>query len=126
MPNVWGIHNDRLTDELIQGGFISIGWDGTGDLTEIRNGRDGIKSVLSEMQPDSSPMSIANQAGTLLRFRDKMQPGDVIVAPYRPDGTVNLGVITGEYTYHPSEPTHRHRRTVEWKKLGIPRSVFTR
>ena len=44
---IWGIHNDTLTHELVDEGFISIGWDGLGDLTQIRRGREGLKKALT-------------------------------------------------------------------------------
>ena len=27
MNSMWGIHNDTLTTELVDKGFVSIGWD---------------------------------------------------------------------------------------------------
>lgn len=123
--NIWGIHNDTLTIELIDEGFISIAWDQVGDLREIRGGREGLKRILSDLLPDAKPRSIAGQAGVLFRFRDEMQPGDVVVAPYKPDSTINLGVISSEYYFDGQAGTHRHRRKVEWKKIGLPRTVFT-
>lgn len=33
---IWDIHNDTLTHKLVGQGFVSIGWDGLGDLTQIR------------------------------------------------------------------------------------------
>ncbi|PWD51854.1 restriction endonuclease [Serinibacter arcticus] len=123
---MWGIHNDTLTHDLVDQGFISIGWDAVNrDLRTIPGGRDGLKDALTVAHPDAKPRGIANWAGTLARFRDEMQVGDVVVAPYKPDSTVNIGVITGEYSFHPEQPTHRHRRPVAWKKVGLSRTVFT-
>jgi hypothetical protein len=79
--NVWGVHNNVLTNELTDEGFISIGWDELDSLSDISGGREGLKARLSELNPDAKPRSIAGQAGTLVRFRDDMQVGDVIVAP---------------------------------------------
>ncbi|APF32955.1 restriction endonuclease [Microbacterium paludicola] len=123
--NVWGIHNDSLTTELVEEGFISIGWDDQPDLRGIRDGRQGLKRALAEQHPDAKPGSIAARAGVLVRFRDEMNVGDVVVAPYKPDSTINLGVISSDYYFEPDAPTHRHRRRVEWGKIGLPRTVFT-
>ncbi len=126
MTNTWGIHNDTLADELVTGGFVSVGWDELNlDLRTIRNGREGLKAELARAFPGKKPMAIANWAGTITRFRDDIQVGDIVVAPYRPDGTINLGVVTSDYEFVADAPTHRHRRRVEWKKLGLSRSVFT-
>lgn len=123
--NIWGIHNDTLTSELVDDSFISVGWDEVGDLGQIPRGRDGIKQVLADQEPNAKQRSIANQAGVLFRFRDEMRVGDTVIAPYKPDSTINIGVITGTYEYVADAPTHRHRHTVEWKKIGIPRTVFS-
>ncbi|UOQ57031.1 restriction endonuclease [Leucobacter allii] len=123
--NIWGIHNDTLTNELVDDAFISLGWDEVGDLRKIPHGREGIKRVLADQEPNAKQRSIANQAGVLFRFRDEMRVGDTVIAPYKPDSTINIGVIIGGYEYVVDAPTHRHRHAVEWKKIGIPRTVFS-
>lgn len=125
MSSIWGVHNDTLTTELLDGGFVSIGWDELGDLNATPPGRDAIKAALAATYPDRKPGAIATWAGILSRFRDEMQPGDVVVAPYKPDSTINIGVVAGPYTYVADAPTHRHRRPVAWKKIGVSRTVFT-
>ncbi|GAA4628655.1 restriction endonuclease [Cellulomonas oligotrophica] len=125
MNSTWGVHNDTLTTELLDGGFVSIGWDDLPDLRTIPDGRDGLKAALAAVFPDKKPQAIASWAGTLLRFRDEMQVGDLVVAPYRPSSTINLGVVTGPYTYDASAPTHGHRRPVTWRKVSVSRTVFT-
>lgn len=122
---VFGVHNDALTDELIDGGFVSIGWDEIGDLREVGLARDQLKAALAAKYPDDKPRAIAAWAGTLLRFADEISEGDVVVAPYRPDSTINIGIVTGPYEFHPEAPTHRHRRRVRWEKLGLSRTVFS-
>lgn len=122
---VWGIHNDKLTTELVDEGFVSIGWDMMGDLDRIPDGREGLKRALAEKVPEENHKAIPGWAGVLLRFRDEIQPGDVIVAPYKPTSTINIGVVSGNYEYAASEPTHRNRRQIDWKKVGLPRTVFT-
>lgn len=123
--NVWGIHNDTLTTELMEGGFVSIGWDEVSDLSQISGSREGLKDALNLALPDSNPRAIAGWAGILLRFRDEIKQGDVIVAPYKPDSTINIGVVTDEYEFIATAETHRHRRRVEWKKTGLSRTIFT-
>lgn len=125
MTNLWGIHNDTLTSELIDGGFVSIGWDPLGDLRTLGTSREELKASLAAVYPDRKPLAIAGWAGTLLRFRDEMQVGDIVVAPYKPDSTINIGIISGGYEYVSDAPTHRHRRRVEWKQIGISRTVFS-
>ncbi len=126
MTKVWGVHNDRFNTELVEGGFISVGYDEMNlDLREVEFDRDALKSALTAAMPDEKPRAIAGWAGVLLRFGSEIAEGDVIVAPYRPDNTINIGVVTGPYEFHAAEPTHRHRRKVRWEKLGVSRTVFT-
>ena len=126
MTNMWGVHNDTLATELIDGGFVSIGWDALDfDLTSIGSSRDDLKSVLSGTFPNRKPGAIAGWAGILHRFVYQMKPGDVVVAPYKPDSTINIGVVVGDYQFVADAPTHRHRRPIQWSKLGVPRTVFT-
>lgn len=125
MTTIWGVHNDTLTTELIDEGFISIGWDHVGDLGNIRGGREGIKRELAKLSPDAKPRAIAGWAGVLVRMRDEMEVGDIVVAPYKPNSTINIGVITSDYEFSADAPTHQHRRRVEWGKVGLSRTIFT-
>ena len=125
MTNMWGVHNDTLTTELVDEGFVSVGWDPLGDLTALGASRGELKEHLASVYPDRKPMAVAAWAGSLLRFRDAMQPGDIVVAPYRPDSTINIGIITGDYYFDASAEMHRHRRRVEWKRTGVSRTVFS-
>jgi restriction system protein len=106
----WGIHNDTLTTELLDEGFVSIGWDELGDLNRIAGGREGLKSALDLERPGRKPGAIAGWAGVLIRFRDEIEVGDVVVAPYKPDSTINIGVVTGDY-YYAAEASMKSERS---------------
>lgn len=125
VTKMWAIHNDTMTYELLDQGFISIGWDEIGDLRNIGNSRDDIKASVSSAYPDIKPGAVPVWAGTLLRFRDGMQAGDIVVAPFKPDSTLNIGTITSDYYFESQADTHRHRRRIEWKKVGLSRTVFS-
>jgi restriction system protein len=54
-----------------------------------------------------------------------MQVGDVIVYPSKADRMVNIGLVTGEYTYDPAASAeYPHRRAVEWRR-HVSREEFT-
>lgn len=125
MVKVWGVHNDKLADELIEGGFISIGWDQVGDLRTIGLDRDQLKRRLADIYPNVKPRAIAGWAGNLIRFGGEIEIGDVIVAPYRADNTINIGTVTGPYEFHLDVPIHRHRHAVRWDRLSVSRTVFS-
>ena len=50
---MWGIHNDALTYELVDQGFVSIGWDAIGDLRKIGPTRQDFKEATLAAYPDS-------------------------------------------------------------------------
>lgn len=82
--SVWEIHNDTMTTELIDDGFISIGWDDLGALKAIGGGREGLKRALSNSEPEAKPRSIAAQAGML-----RLQPCAFYLVRF-PNATVDL------------------------------------
>jgi restriction system protein len=125
MTNMWGVHNDTLDTDLVDGGFVSIGWDPLGDLRQIGSSREDLKAALTNTYPSKKPRAIAGWTGILHRFAYEIEIGDVVVAPYKPDGTINIGVVVGPYEFASGAATHRHRRPVEWRRLGVSRIVFT-
>lgn len=120
----WGIHNDRLGDQLYREGFISIGWDEIGDLDAIGDDRDKLKQILADSIADAKPGAIPVWAGILHRFAFDMRPGDRVISPYKADGTLNFGLVDGPYEFHPEVDEHRHRRRIKWVKTGVPRGIF--
>lgn len=123
MKTIWGIHNDALTDELVDEGFVSIGWE-IGDIRAIGSGRTQLKEALERRYPDEKPGAYPVWAGILLRFAFEMEPGDIVIAPNKRDSTLNFGRIVGPYEFEVSEPVHPHRRRVEWLNTGVSRGLF--
>ena len=121
---MWGIHNDTLGAELVQEGFISIGWEEMPDLLTVPGGRDGLKELVRRTYPQLKPGAVPVWAGTLHRFASELQVGDLVVAPYKPDSTLNFGVVEGDYEYHPDVAKHPHRRRVRWQRTGVARGLF--
>ncbi|GAB3707422.1 restriction endonuclease [Mariniluteicoccus flavus] len=123
MTRMWGIHNDALGAELVEKGFVSIGWE-IGDLREIGPERAAIRTALERTYPASKPGAFPVWAGILYRFAFEMTPGDLVVAPYKADSTLNFGVVDGPYEFHPEVPRHQHRRRVRWLRTGVARGLF--
>lgn len=93
---VWGLHNDTLTTELTEENFVSLSWDTISDLSHIPGGREGLKAELARIIPEERHKAIPTWAGMLFRFREEMQIGDIVVAPYKPDSTINIGIISSD------------------------------
>lgn len=124
MGKMWGIHNDALGSELVEQGFISIGWERMPDLRTLGDDMSRIKDRLRAEYPTAKAGAIPVWAGVLRRFAFEMTEGDVVVAPFKADSTLNFGVVAGPYEYHDSVDVHPHRRRVTWRKTGVARSHF--
>jgi restriction system protein len=124
MTIVWGIHNDQLGAELFEQGFISIGFAGVGDVRKIGNHKDAMKLAIQRANPYAKAGAIPVWTGIVLRFAYEMKVGDLVIAPFKRDSTLNFGVITGEYTFNDEVPIHKHRRTVKWFQTGVARAKF--
>jgi restriction system protein len=122
---MWGVHNNQPQLDLVANKFIAIGWDELGDLGSIGDDKHTMQERVAATYPQTKPGAIPGAAGVLLKFGFRMQPGDLVVSPYKPDSTLNFGRITGSYYYDSSAELYRNRRPVEWLRTGVPRTEFT-
>ena len=124
MKKMWGIHNDALGSELVDEGFISISWEAMPDLRSVGDDMVRMKAAVHAAYPTAKPGAVPVWAGVLRRFAFEIAEGDLVVAPYKADSTLNFGVVTGPYEHHTDVPRHPHRRRVKWLKTGVARSLF--
>ncbi|OKL50419.1 restriction endonuclease [Boudabousia marimammalium] len=122
---IWGLHNDVLGQELLDGGFISIGWPAVGDLRQIGNDQLKMREAVARVFPAAKPGAIPVWAGMLRRFAFEAQVGDVVIFPSKHDRSLNFGRITGSYEYDSSRSLQPHLRRVQWLKTGVARSLFS-
>jgi restriction system protein len=122
----WGIHMEWDNGTIPQDTKdIAIGWPALGDLNVLPSSRDAFKAALTKAYPEAKPGAVPVMAGVLYRFAKEMDPGDVIVYPSKTDRVVNVGLLSGGYTFLPSvEPEYPHRRRVDWK-VHAPRAQFS-
>lgn len=122
---MWVVRNDQFDAELLDRGFVSIGWDDVGALTALGDDPSRIREGLERAYPGAKPRAYALWAGILRRFAFEMAPGDVVIAPSSATSTLSFGIVDGGYEFV-DEPEHRHRRRVRWIKSGVARSLFPR
>ena len=120
---IWGIHtkDDSL---FLRQSIIAIGWREMGDLSKIPASREEFKTKYIETYPDAKKGSIPTGSGMLYRFCHEIQIGDIIVYPSKIDRMINIGEVTGSYSYDPNQPEYVQVRTVKWLK-HLPRTVFS-
>ena len=120
---IWGIHTK---DEalFLKDNKIAIGWKEIGNLRDIPANRDGFKAEYIKAFPDAKKGSIPTGVGMLYRFCYETQIGDYIVYPSKSDRMINIGEVTGDYTYVPDAREYVQQRDVKWLK-HIPRTSFS-
>lgn len=126
MTTVWGLHNNHPDLDLVENGFVSIGWIEIGDLRKLGPGKEQMKALVARAYPTAKPGAIPVWAGVLIRFAFEMKPGDIVIYPYKPDSTLNFGRVESDYYYEDAAPMHRHRRRVAWLETGVPRAKFSK
>lgn len=120
---IWGIHTQ---DEalFLKDGKIAIGWREIGDLGVIPANRDDFKTKYMQVFPDAKKGSIPTSVGMLYRFCHEIQIGDYVVYPSKSDRMINIGEVTGDYTYVADAHEYVQQRDVKWLK-HIPRTSFS-
>ena len=100
---IWGIHT---TDEelFLKNHKIAIGWREIGNLREIPDNRDDFKTKYSQVYPDAKKGIILTNVGMLYRFCCEMNIGDYVIYPSKSDRMINIGEVTGDYTYVANAP----------------------
>lgn len=126
MAVLWGIHNNEKSLDLIGGGFISVGWEELGDLSEIPIDRDDLKLRLAAAFPSAKPGAIPVWAGLLWRFIKEVQVGDYVLSPRKADRTISFGVIDSDFYVEAGEQLHPNRRRVKWIQTGVSRDEFSK
>ncbi len=125
MARLWGIHNNEKSLDLIGGGFISVGWEELGDLSQIQVDREELKLRLAATYPTAKPGAIPIWAGLLWRFIREMQVGDYVVSPRKADRTLSFGVIDSDFYVEPGADLHPNRRRAKWIETGVSRDEFS-
>jgi restriction system protein len=77
MKTMWGIHNDALGAELVDEGFISVGWEAMPDLRTIGDDMTRMKQTVQAKYPSAKPGAVPVWAGVLRRFAFDMAEGDL-------------------------------------------------
>jgi restriction system protein len=78
MATIWGVHNDHPSLDLVDNGFIRVGWDEIGDLRQIGDDMEAMKERVAAAYSYAKPGAVPVWAGVLHRFAFEMTPGDTL------------------------------------------------
>ena len=102
-----GTGDNEVRSECLKNGHIRIGWDGYGkDITDETDfTKDGGRVVLNA-------------------FINRMQIGDVVFSCYSASTIDAIGIIEGEYEWHPEYNHYRRLRKVKWLIKDIRENIL--
>ena len=115
-----------LFDEGIEGGYALMGGSANTDWSdekyashdEILRGCQEDESITEEVHSGSGEVEHINS------FRNRLKVGDILIVSKGNKFFRAIGVVKGEYEYHPHEG-YNHRRSVNWiwvDNNGVPAS----
>jgi restriction system protein len=118
MSKSWMVRAERdgrLFDAFKEKLAVAIGWNGVGDLSNVKT-RKAITDLVTAAWPEMKPQSVAMAAGQLHRFVNEVEVGDMVVT-YNPSRRVYLiGEIASPYRYDTSiDPEDAHVRPAHWQ-----------
>ena len=77
-----------------------------GNLDSITPEREAFKAKYLKVYPDAKPGSVPTSAGMLYRFCHEVQIGDYVVYPSKSNRMINIGQVTGEYSFDDGQPMY--------------------
>ncbi|OFW33940.1 MAG: hypothetical protein A3J28_05635 [Acidobacteria bacterium RIFCSPLOWO2_12_FULL_60_22] len=109
--------------ECYQAGVIAVGWSRVGDLNHIAT-RGQLKRKL-ERTEDENPKTIAQWAGALWNFRNKVSQADIVICPDRDSRRYYIGQVLSRRVFHDTSSlgggcSFAHRRKVRWLRVVNP------
>lgn len=120
-----GSDNDDLFEEAIDGGYTLLSWEDI-DWSDAKysSAEEILKSCEAEGEIEGPVSSSSGQVSITNAFRNRLNIGDVVVVSKGNPLVRAVGIVTGEYEYHPRpEGNYSHRREVKWlwhDTKGIP------
>ena len=105
--------NDKEA-EALRNGVCIAGWDKISDFLKFKDEAD-LRHAITSKYPAKNNMGVAGWIGQILRFRDEISIGDIVVMPSKLSPVFHIGVVTGDYEYAATPGgKFRHRHPVKW------------
>ncbi len=98
-------------DIMKENGYVAIGWNLLGDLSELKyetESRNKLKSLMLEKYNEKGGF-----AQEIFNFVTKIEKGDVILAIEKSEQVLGIGKVVGDY-YYVSGDQYPNRKKVDW------------
>jgi len=104
----------RLFDDCLKGGFICIGWDEVGDLTEFAS-KEEFRQAFREAFPYNGNEAQVTRKSNELWTLMELEPGDKVIANRGTSEILGIGTVgDGGYQWRPERREYRHTLAVDW------------
>ena len=125
MTQLWLVRAEGgiLTERFIEGGYVAIGWDALGDLSDLRC-YDTLVNMVNDVYPDKKQRAVNNWASQVTRFVLEVDSEDFVITPSADSQVLRFGRIppAGRYYFDNfDEDDYRHRFPVDWRVRTIRR-----
>ena len=107
--------NASKWEECQRKGFMCIGWDELGDLSEY-DSREEVRSVIKNYYPTDG--NAKNDSLAVWQFANEMKEGDIVFAKKGLTKIIGRGVIKSDYIFDENRDDFKHIRKVMWTHVG--------
>ena len=107
--------NASKWEEFYNKGFVAIGWDDLGDLTQYKS-RNEIKNALVAAYGGEGDKK--NDVSANDDFINRINIGDIIIVKRGRSQLLGYGQVTSDYYFEENDGDFKNRRKVHWKLKG--------
>lgn len=104
-----------IWDECYNRGFMAIGWDEIGDLSQYKS-KTEMKQAMKENI--DSERQYKNAAHATWQFANEMKPGDIVFAKKGRSTIIGRGIVESDYEFDDSRDDNKNVREVNWTHKG--------
>ena len=106
--------NARFWDDCLRDGYICVGWDEVGDLSQFES-KEAFRARFEEAFPYNGLLAQARRKGNELWTLNELEPGDLVVANRGISRVLAIGeVVEPGYRWADERSDYRHTVAVEW------------
>lgn len=109
-------HGGCAWEDCKENGFICLGWDELGDLSQYPD-RNAIHEKLVGMR-DPDARSPKNASLACWQFVNDIKPNDIIVAKAGLHKILGIGIVTGAYSRDDGREGYKNVRACKWVMCG--------
>ncbi|WP_425801224.1 restriction endonuclease [Desulfitobacterium sp. Sab5] len=119
-----GSHGEN-ENKFIEENRVYVTWDDLNiDMGKLFH-RSDLTEKMTSIYKDAKPKTIHNWVSQVWPFAHEIKKGDLVILPLKTQPAIQIGEVTGEYTYDSSaQNPFYHWRSVKWIGEAIPRANF--